>query len=45
MNEFSALLALHVIAVAVLTMLSSYIFVARRRLLIDDVLIYKSLSS
>ena len=44
MDELIALLALHVIAVAVLAVLSAYVFVTCGRFLIDDVLINKAVS-
>ena len=44
-DKLVALLTLHVIAVAVLAMLGSDVLVTCRRLLVDDVLIYKAVSS
>ena len=44
-DKLVALLALHVIAVAVLAVLGSDVLVTCRRLLIDDVFIYKAVSS
>jgi hypothetical protein len=44
-DKLVALLALHVIAVTVLAVLGSDVLVTCRRLLIDDVFIYKAVSS
>ena len=44
-DKLVALLTLHVVAVAMLAVLCSDVLVTCRRLLVDDVLIYKAVSS
>ena len=44
MDKLPALLTFHVIALSVVAVLRAYEFIAGRRFLIDDVLIYKAVS-